>query len=181
MTEVLLIAGPSGSGKSYLQNLLKSKGYDAVISSTTRDIRVEEGEVDGIHYNFKKDESHFFEDDYVEHAQVGDKFYGTPTKEFLKSEKIAHVIEPYGIKQILDKFKDNKEINIKVIYMDIDRETCKKNLMGEKGYLTEKQQKRFDRDIKDSIPERLKEMDIKPNLVIPKLDYDIDEVLKKLQ
>lgn len=178
MINVLLILGPTGSGKSYLQKKLIEKGYSPIISATTREVR--DGEENGVDYHFKDNKEHFFEEEYIEHAQVGDKYYGTPKSEFYKAKNIAHVLEPYGARDILDTFKDDKEVNIKVLFLDIDRETCKKNLMGDKGYLSDKDQKRFDRDIKDSINNRLEEMKITPDLVIPNLDYKVDELLYNL-
>jgi guanylate kinase len=178
MREVILILGPSGSGKSYFQKKLVDKGYSIIISSTTREKR--DGEIDGVHYNFKKDKEDFFKDEYLEHAQVGDKYYGTPKKEFYKSEKIAHVIEPYGARDLVDAFKNDKDIKIKIIFFDIDRKTCEKNLKGDKDSLSQKDMERLDRDLKDSINKRLKEKDLVPDIIIKKLDYDVDDILSKL-
>ena len=47
---LLIISGPSGVGKSYLDKLLKLSGLQPVINTTTRDIRP--GEVDGVDYEF---------------------------------------------------------------------------------------------------------------------------------
>lgn len=178
-TEVILILGPSGSGKSYFQKKLKEKGYDVIISSTTREIR--EGEVDGVDYNFKRDKEHFFEDEYIEHAQVGDKYYGTPKSEFEKSKKIAHVIEPYGAYDLIKVFENNDNVKIKIVFLDIDKNTCEKNLKGEKGYLTDKEQERLDRDIKDSINKRLNEKNLTPHIVIKDLNYKVDDILESLK
>ena len=178
MTEVLLILGPSGSGKSYLQKRLLERGFSSIISATTREPR--EGEIDGVHYHFKKDKEHFFKEEYIEYAKFREKYYGTPKKEFYKSNKIAHVIEPYGAKDIIETFKDDEDVSVKVVFLDIDRDVCKKNLMGEKGFLDDKEQERFDRDLIDSINKRLEEVSIIPDYIIESLDYKVDEVLKVL-
>ena len=178
MREVILILGPSGSGKSYFQKKLVEKGYSLIVSSTTREKR--DGELEGVHYHFKKDKEHFFQDEYLEHAQVGDKYYGTPKKEFYKSNKIAHVVEPYGAKILVDSFKDDKSVNIKIVFFDIDRATCEKNLKGDKDSLSEKDLERLDRDLKDSINKRLEEKNLIPDVVIKSLNYNVDEVLSQL-
>lgn len=48
--KILLISGPSGVGKSFLQDKLATKNYQKLIPSTTRNPRI--GEVDGVDYNF---------------------------------------------------------------------------------------------------------------------------------
>jgi guanylate kinase len=176
MKNIVLIIGPSGSGKSYLQKQFIKQGYSSIISSTTRSMR--EGEKDGVDYFFKKDKEDFFKDEYIESAQVANKYYGTSKKEFHKSDKIVHVIEPYGAKQILNEF--SKDSTIKVIFMNISEDLCRNNLIGEKGFLSDKDKTRIKRDIKDSIHDRMKEVQINPDLVIDNLDYDISEILNKL-
>lgn len=84
---LLVISGPSGSGKSSLMKELLSAIGDSYfsISSTTRAIR--EGEQDGVNYHFiSKTE---FEQDidagfFLEWAKVHDNYYGTSLKPILK-------------------------------------------------------------------------------------------------
>lgn len=84
---ILVISGPSGSGKSSLmKELLKEiKESYFSISSTTREMR--DGEVDGVNYHFiEKSE---FEKDidegyFLEWARVHDNYYGTSLKPMLK-------------------------------------------------------------------------------------------------
>ena len=84
---ILVISGPSGSGKSSLmKELLRQIPHSYFsISSTTRDIR--NGEVDGVNYHFISKEA--FEQDirdgfFLEWAKVHDNYYGTPLKPMLK-------------------------------------------------------------------------------------------------
>lgn len=178
MINLILIMGPSGSGKSYLQQLVVKEGYTEIISSTTRDIR--EGEVNGLHYHFKKDSDDFFKDEYIEHAQVGGNYYGTPVKEFYKASNIVHVVEPYGAKQIVDRFKEDDNISIKLIFLDIDKDICKVNLLKGADSLSEKDQLRLDRDIKDDIGERVKETKLNIHITFKSLDYDIVSMMESL-
>lgn len=84
---ILIISGPSGSGKSSLMSKMIEKMEDVYfsISTTTRDIR--EGEEDGVNYHFISKEE--FKQDiadgaFLEWAQVHDNYYGTSLKPVLK-------------------------------------------------------------------------------------------------
>jgi len=75
-----IVSAPSGAGKTSLVNKLIGLDSHIVVSvsSTTRPMRP--GEEDGVNYHFLTKES-FQEktaaDDFLEHAQVFDNFYGT--------------------------------------------------------------------------------------------------------
>lgn len=84
---LLVISGPSGSGKSSLMKEILQKIPDAYfsISSTTRAVR--EGERDGVNYHFISKAE--FEKDidagfFLEWARVHDNYYGTSLKPILK-------------------------------------------------------------------------------------------------
>ena len=84
---LLVISGPSGSGKSSLMKEVLKIINDTYfsISSTTRAIR--EGEEDGVNYHFISKEE--FEKDidagfFLEWAKVHDHYYGTSLKPILK-------------------------------------------------------------------------------------------------
>lgn len=84
---ILVISGPSGSGKSSLMKEVLTQIPDTYfsISSTTRAPR--EGEVGGVNYHFISKEE--FEQDidagfFLEWAKVHDHYYGTSLKPILK-------------------------------------------------------------------------------------------------
>ncbi len=84
---ILVISGPSGSGKSSLmKEMLKEIPNSCFsISTTTRSIR--EGETDGINYHFvskKEFESDIDAGFFLEWAKVHDNYYGTSLKPVLK-------------------------------------------------------------------------------------------------
>ncbi len=81
---LLVISGPSGTGKGTIIEQLMAADQQLVfsVSATTRAPR--EGEVDGKHYHFMTVERYnelVAQEAFVEHAQVHGNFYGT-----LKSE-----------------------------------------------------------------------------------------------
>lgn len=108
---MLVISGPSGSGKSSLmQELIKvvPKTYFS-ISTTTRGIR--EGECDGVSYHFVSKEE--FESDidagyFLEWAKVHDNYYGTSLKPVLKElhdgKLVIFDIDVQGHKIAKEKF-----------------------------------------------------------------------------
>ena len=110
---ILIISGPSGSGKSSLMSEM-IKTIDDVyfsISTTTREIR--EGEKEGVNYYYiSKDE---FKQDiedgmFLEWARVHDNYYGTSLKPILKAlheEKlVVFDIDVQGHKIANEKFSN---------------------------------------------------------------------------
>jgi len=108
---ILIISGPSGSGKSSLMNEM-FKSIDDIhfsISTTTRDKR--DGEEEGVNYyyiskeDFKKD----IEDGmFLEWAKVHDNYYGTSLKPILKElhegKLVVFDIDVQGHKIAREKF-----------------------------------------------------------------------------
>lgn len=81
-----IIVGPSGSGKTTLSNIMEDMGVKRVISSTTRTKRPHE--IDGLHYNFLTKKQFYNKIDaneFIEHAQFGDNFYGTEKTSILNA------------------------------------------------------------------------------------------------
>ena len=78
---LLVISGPSGSGKGTVSNQLLNRNEDVIfsVSATTRKPRI--GEVDGLNYIFINEESFkemIEKDKFLEHAFVHNNYYGTP-------------------------------------------------------------------------------------------------------
>jgi guanylate kinase len=97
---LIIVAGPTGSGKSTLiRRALEMFGprLRHSVSATTRDVRP--GEVDGVHYHFwtrERFERGIADDEFLEFAIVhGKDYYGTP-----RSEVETHRAEGTGV--ILD-------------------------------------------------------------------------------
>lgn len=80
---ILVISGPSGSGKSSLFNIIKERipNLHFSLSTTTREKRGYETE--GVHYHFVSKEEFLRgidEDEFLEWAEVHGNFYGTSKK-----------------------------------------------------------------------------------------------------
>lgn len=106
--KLILVVGPSGSGKSALLSYLHQQMPDILfpVSCTTRAMRP--GEVEGQKYNFITKE--VFEQrvaagDFVEWAVYGGNYYGTPKTSvdgLIEAGKtLVHEIEVQGAKQLL--------------------------------------------------------------------------------
>lgn len=101
-----LIVGRTGSGKTYLANLLSKYGFNRVVSWTTRPKRPNEPE-DAYHFcNKLPDEK------LVAYTKINGYEYGV-TKDDLKG-KDFYVIDPNGIIRLKDNFPVNQ---IKIIYI----------------------------------------------------------------
>lgn len=110
---MLVISGPSGSGKSSLmKEVLKEIGDSYFsISSTTRAPR--EGEIDGINYHFiskTEFEKDIEEGFFLEWAKVHDNYYGTSLKPILKAlhegKLVIFDIDVQGHKIAKEKFSN---------------------------------------------------------------------------
>lgn len=108
---ILVISGPSGSGKSSLMKEVLKEMEDSYfsISTTTREPR--EGEIDGLNYHFVSREE--FENDieegyFLEWAKVHDNYYGTSLKPILKElhagKLVIFDIDVQGHKIAQEKF-----------------------------------------------------------------------------
>lgn len=128
---IILIIGPTRSGKTYLQNQFAKQGYYKVISATTRKPRT--GESDGVDYYFKS-ENNFHKLEFIEKEKFGEHWYGTPKSEFNK-DLIVHVVEPKGALNLKKMFPLAKIIFINIskdqIQLNDDGLDNKRNHRGE--------------------------------------------------
>ena len=110
---LLVISGPSGSGKGTVIKRLMEMSDDFMysVSATTRAPR--EGEVNGVNYYFisREDfEGRIAADMMLEHAEYCGNYYGTPQKEVLESleagRNVILEIEVEGAMQVKKKCPD---------------------------------------------------------------------------
>lgn len=109
--EIVVFYGPSGCGKSTLIEYCRSIGMPVAVNYTTRDLRVKDNEVDGVHYHFVSEEV-FLQTDLVEKnaypSENGLKWYGIGREEirskFEQNHQIIVIAEINGIKALKEAF-----------------------------------------------------------------------------
>ena len=110
---LLVISGPSGTGKGTLANLLleNDPSFSFSVSVTTRGKR--DYEVEGVHYFFISDQEYdrlLEEDAFLEHATVHGNRYGTLKSQVAKlmgeGKNVILDIDPQGARQVLKNADD---------------------------------------------------------------------------
>ena len=111
--KLVVIAAPSGAGKTSLVKALvdNTTDIDVAVSHTTRNIRP--GETDGVNYHFvarAEFESMIEHDGFIEHAEVFGNLYGTSRASMDKivqqGKNLVLEIDYQGAAQIRDKVAD---------------------------------------------------------------------------
>ena len=108
------IVAPSGAGKTSLIKALQEKKQNSIavsVSHTTRSIRP--GETDGVEYHFvapDKFRQMVSDDQFLEHAQVFDNYYGTAQASvenlFNSGKHVILEIDWQGARQVKQKMPD---------------------------------------------------------------------------
>ena len=110
---LIILSGPSGSGKDTVLNKLVENREDIKISvsMTTREKR--QGEIDGLHYYFADREyfeKNISENKMLEYAEYAGNYYGTPkapVDEMLSNDKAVILkIEVQGAEKIRNIYPD---------------------------------------------------------------------------
>ena len=95
---MIILVGPSASGKTEIAKILiKEYGYQKFVTTTTRNIRI--NEKDNVDYHFiNKDQfiNKIKNDEFIEYVSYNDNFYGTEKKEIDKNKVL--IVEPQGLK-----------------------------------------------------------------------------------
>lgn len=124
----IIFCGPTASGKTYIRNKFKEKGFVNEVSYTTREPR--EGEIDGVDYHFISKDMFMVmlaNSEFYEHTYYNGSHYGTGIKEWNECE--IFVMETDGLKTILQE--DKKDCVF--VYVDTPEET-RIQRMKERGW-----------------------------------------------
>ncbi len=150
----ILIVGPSGSGKGEILGHLRSKFSDCVfpVSSTTRNIRPAEKE--GVTYRFVSRgefERGVQEGMFLEWAEYGGNFYGTPKKDILsaleKGKTVIREMEIQGAESVLSLFSRE---SIKIIFINGGSwDALKKRITARAPLSTDELNRRRERYLKE--------------------------------
>lgn len=126
--KLILIVGTSGSGKSTLEKELTNHGYRKLVSTTTRSMRKKD--IEGESYYFVSKEE-FNKTILFESVTFAGQYYGLTRKEFYKDDQnIIAVVEPKGMIQLI---KNCTEFDVKVVYFNISRLICLRNMTEKRG------------------------------------------------
>ncbi|MGB1361015.1 MAG: guanylate kinase [Alphaproteobacteria bacterium] len=111
---LLVLSSPSGAGKSTISRRILSEddNLSLSVSATTREPR--DGEVDGKDYHFltkDKFKQMIDNDEFVEHAEVFDNYYGTPKQAVIDAiddgKDVIFDVDWQGGQALFNKFPDN--------------------------------------------------------------------------
>lgn len=123
---MLILVGPSASGKTEIANILVKKyGMKRMVTYTTRQIRA--GEIDGVSYHFI-DKQEFLKkkanNDFVEDAFYNNCYYGTCKKD-ISSEKIV-ILEPNGVNAFYEKMPND----VVIVFLKASDEIRKERMIA---------------------------------------------------
>ena len=127
--KIIILVGPSASGKSTISKFAIDNGGQETVSATTRDPRL--GEVHGKDYYFFKHKTFLekvYRKEFVEYEMFNNEFYGTLKEEFenkLEKGNIFVVLEPKGAANLKNIFGDK----VFVFFLDGPNELLEKRMI----------------------------------------------------
>lgn len=182
MKKIIIIAGPSGVGKTTVSNYLQEKyNIPRVVTHTTRPMRT--GEVDGKSYYFE-DNTSFEKLHFFEHVKYGDYQYGS-SKEALqrawdKNDLASLIVETDGVKSYLEALGDQ----VYFIYLTVkDPEILTKRLVERGDDPVEIKRRLNSSEFKRDLhlrPELVDNAHILENDNWADTEKELDDIVKKL-
>jgi len=130
---LVVLSGPSGSGKDTILTELEKRERDVKISISMTTRKPREWEIDGIHYYFVNED--FFkrkieEGQILEYAQYGNSFYGTPKNPvdtwLSEGKTVILKIEVQGAEKIRKLYPDSVSIFLMPPSMKVLEERLRK-------------------------------------------------------
>lgn len=173
---LLVISGPSGTGKgTIIAELMKAdKSLVFSVSATTRQPRP--GETDGVHYHFMTVEKYnelVEQDAFVEHAQVHGNYYGTLRSEvYSRLERGENVVLDIDVQGALNVIASEKE-KVSIFILPPSMKVLRERLTG-RGTET---QEAIDRRLNNAIWE----LSQKDHYEYKVINDDLDEAVRTVQ
>lgn len=160
---LIIIVGPTGSGKNFILNILEDHNYKNIVSITDRSQRP--GEVNGRDYLFLGKREDISNIGLIEKIELAGTVYGIPTFEFdyhyYHGNDSVLIVEPDGLHQILRTLRKSEKyrnINIKILFLNVPREVRFNNILKDysKKYPENAMEKTLTRIVRggDDIAER---------------------------
>lgn len=145
--KLILLIGCMASGKDTILKEMIDEGYaEPVISYTSRPMR--KGEKDGIEYHFvsaeemlkMKENNEFIEFKCYKVSNNEKWYYGVNKNSLEKglSKNYILIVDITGMRQIKEYFKDDKNMEITTIFLDVDKETRRKRAIRRDDMTLEK-------------------------------------------
>src|SRR5574344_1218841 len=112
---IIVLCGYQGSGKDYLASELKKRGFDFIISHTTRPMRPNENEENPYYFTTKEKFLEMIEnDEFLEYRAYNTLvenipdiwYYGVNTKAVKENKSYAVVLDKLGLIEFKKEFKD---------------------------------------------------------------------------
>lgn len=180
MKKIILIAGPSGAGKTTISDYLNQKyGIPRVLTHTTRPMRA--GEEQNVSYHFETDETfknlHFFE-----HVKYGSYQYGS-SREALnlaweKSDLVSLIVDIKGVYTYLKQLGDK----VYFLYVTTSSKQELKERLLKRGDDPEKIKERLSGSELNVLPDDLKGYaNVLVNDNLSKTKSELDALVAKLQ
>lgn len=123
---MLILVGPSASGKTQIVQILREKyGLSKMVTYTTRQMRP--GETEGVDYFFLTKEvfeKRISEGFFIEYVMYNGNYYGTSLSQ-VSSDKVV-ILEPNGLKHYLEKLPND----VKVAFLRCSREIVRIRMQG---------------------------------------------------
>lgn len=134
-TNILVLCGVSGSGKTYIRNLIKNTicmkdlSFHIPMQVTTRKKRYEEGPCDYIFLSKEDFDILADNEELVAYTNFNEKEYGTIKNNICPGNNVINLIvaSAEGCKDILNVYKENNNVNIKtaLVLSDLDEKILK--------------------------------------------------------
>lgn len=130
--KLILLIGCMASGKDTILKEMINEGYaEPIISHTSRPMR--KGEKDGIEYHFvsaeemlkMEENNEFIEFKSYKVSNREEWYYGVNKNSLKKglSKNYILIVDIPGMRQIKEYFKDDEDMKITTIFLDVDKET----------------------------------------------------------